>query len=340
VTIPIGLRLPPCVPANEVAHAARRAEELGFAQVFIPDSQMLWRDAFLTSYAVALATESIRIGTAVSNVVSRHPSVVAGLTRTIDEVALGRFDLGLGVGNSSVEPVGLKPSRRDDLRAGVGVIQASLAGELVDFGVVRSRMRDPRPGVPVLLAASGPRNLRLAGEIADGAILLSGVSTSAITRSRGLVEAGASDAGRAPEDVRIIVSSYAHITDDLERDARMLKPICAGIAQRGGQQALEAAGIRAEVPAHVPELYPDLVHAEDWDRATDVCGRWISDDDVVRFAEEFCLFGTPESILARIDDAESAGATSIFIQHVGSYDLPNDLMEGIGAQVIRAGSRR
>jgi 5,10-methylenetetrahydromethanopterin reductase len=334
VTIPIGLRLPPCVPANEVARTARRAEELGFAQVFLPDSQMLWRDAFLTAYAVALATESIRIGTAVSNVVTRHPSVVAGLTRTVGEAALGRFDLGLGVGNSSVEPVGLKPSRQDDLRAGVGIIRSSLAGETVDFGPAQTRMRAPLPGVPVLLAASGPRNLRLAGEIADGAILLSGVSTSAITRSRGLVEAGAREAGKSTDDVRIIVSAYAHITDDLERDARMLKPICAGIAQRGGMQALQAIGIEVEVPAHVPEVYPDLVHAEDWDHAVNVCSQWISDEDAVRFADEFCLFGSAESILAKIGQAESAGATSIFLQHVGSYDLPRDLMEGIGEQVI------
>src|SRR5699024_737373 len=157
MTIPIGIRLPPCVPATEVAAAARRAEELGFSQVFLPDSQMLWRDTFLTAYAVALATESIRIGTAVSNVVTRHPSVVAGLARTIGDVAAGRFDLGLGVGNSSVEPVGLKPSRQVDLRAGVEVIRSCLAGEQVDFGSVQTRMRDPQGGIPVLLAASGPK---------------------------------------------------------------------------------------------------------------------------------------------------------------------------------------
>lgn len=339
MSLPIGIRLPPCTRADEVAQVARRAEELGFAQVFLPDSQVLWRDAFLTAYAVALATESIRIGTAVSNVVTRHPSVVAGLTRTIGEVAVGRFDLGLGVGNSSVEPVGLRPSRQDDLRDGVRVIRSSLAGETVDYGPVSSRMRDPHPGVPVLLAASGPRNLRLAGEIADGAILLSGVSAEAIARSRGLVEAGARDAGKAPEDVRIIVSAHARVSDDIERDARVLKPICAGIAQHGGQAALRAAGIEIEVPSDVPEVYPDLVHAEDWDLAVDVCGRWVSDADAVRFAQEFCLFGTAAEIAAKLDLVEQAGATSVFLQHVGSYDLPRDLVEEVGAEVLGVPAR-
>ncbi len=339
MSLPIGIRLPPCTRADEVAKVARRAEELGFAQVFLPDSQVLWRDAFLTAYAVALATETIRIGTAVSNVVTRHPSVVAGLTRTVGEVAVGRFDLGLGVGNSSVEPVGLRPSRQDDLRAGVSVIRSALAGDLVDYGPVSSRMRDPHPGVPVLLAASGPRNLRLAGEIADGAILLSGVSAEAVARSRGLVEAGARDAGKQPEDVKIIVSAHARVTDDLERDARVLKPICAGIAQHGGQAALQAAGIEIEVPAHVPEVYPDLVHAEDWDHAVEVCGRWVSDEDAARFAREFCLFGTPAEIAAKLAVVEQAGATSVFIQHVGSYDLPHELVETVGAELLGAPAR-
>lgn len=340
MTVPIGIRLPPCVRADEVAGVARRAEELGFAEVFLPDSQMLWRDAFLTAYAVALATESIRIGTAVSNVVTRHPSVVASLTRTIGEVALGRFDLGLGVGNSSVEPVGLKPSRQDDLRAGVEMIRSGLAGDPVDFGPVRTRLRDPLPGVPVLLAASGPRNLHLAGEIADGAVLLSGVSASAIARARGLVEDGARAAGKSPDAIRIIVSAYAQVTDDIERDARVLKPVCAGIAQRGGRASLAAAGIEVQVPARVPQVYPDLVHAEDWDAAVDVCGAWISDEDAVRFAEEFCLFGTPAEIAGRLADAGKAGATSVFLQHVGSYDLPIALMEAVGTTIISAPADR
>lgn len=334
MTVPVGIRLPPCVPAEEVARTARRAEELGFAQVFLPDSQMLWRDAFLTAYAVALATDSIRIGTAVSNVVTRHPSVVASLTRTIGELALGRFDLGLGVGNSSVEPVGLRPSRQDDLRVGVEVIRSSLAGETVDFGTARARMRDPRPGVPILLAASGPKNLRLAGEIADGVILLSGVSPTAIARARRFVDEGARTADKPAHDVRIIVSAYAQVTDDVERDARILKPICAGIAQRGGQIALAAAGIQIDVPAHIPDIYPDLVHAHDWDAAVEVCDQWISDEKAARFAEEFCLFGTPVAIADRLAAAEDAGATSVFIQHVGSYDLPRKLMEQIGDSVI------
>lgn len=330
----IGLRVPPCRPVTEIASFIAGAERLGFDDVYVPDSQVLWRDSFLTLFAAAQATERIGLGTAVSNVATRHPSVVASLARTVAETSGGRFRLGLGVGNSSVEPVGLSPSTGAELRSGVAAIRTLLAGSTAEFGDARVRMRDPYPGVPVQIAASGPRNLRLAGEIADGAILLSGVSTPLLQRAVGLVREGAERGGRSPDEVDIVVSAHAMVTDDIERDARVLKPICAGIAQHGGRSALATAGIDIEVPAHVPEVYPDLVHAEDWELAVQHCSRWVSDEDAVAFARAFCLFGTPEEITARLAEASALGATSVFLQHVGSYSLPEALAEGIAGGVL------
>lgn len=316
----IGIRVPPCRPATEIAAFAADVEAAGFDVLYVPDSQILWRDSYLTLFAAALRTSTLGLGTAVTNVVTRHPSVVASLCRTVAEAAPGRFFLGLGVGNSSVAPLGLTPSTGAELRRGIEQIRGLLAGADVD-GV---RLRDPHPGVPIQIAATGPRNLRLAGELADGAILLSGVAPELLSRAVGLVREGAAAAGReAPE---VIVSAYAMVTDDLRRDARVLKPVCAGIAQNGGRAALATAGIDVSVPAHVPDVYPDLVHAEDWDHAVEVCSKWISDDDAVAFARTFCLFGTPDEIADRIEHARQLGASTIFLQHVGSYDLPSRLV--------------
>lgn len=330
----IGLRVPPCRPAAEIASFIADVEDKGFDDVYVPDSQVLWRDSYLTLFAAAQATSRIGLGTAVTNVVTRHPSVVASLTRTVAEASGGRFRLGLGVGNSSVEPVGLAPSTRAELREGIASIRTLLAGSTASFGDAEVRMRDPYADVPVHVAASGPRNLRLAGEIADGAILLSGVSPQLLRRALKLVREGAEEAGRDPADVEIILSAHAMVTDDIERDARILKPICAGIAQQGGQSALATAGIEIEVPSRVPEIYPDLVHAEDWDLAVEHCSQWVSDEDAVAFARTFSLFGTPEEITARLREAQELGATSVFLQHVGSYDLPEALAEGVAKGVL------
>ncbi|WP_235735364.1 LLM class flavin-dependent oxidoreductase [Nocardioides alcanivorans] len=333
--IRIGVRTPPCRPAHELAEFATTVERAGFDTLYVPDSQTLWRDAFLTLYAAALSTSTLTLATAVSNVVTRHPSVVAGLARSIDEVAPGRFILGLGVGHSSVEPIGLPPSKGAELRGGVDQIRRLVRGEEVRYGDAVAQLRDARPdGVPIHVAATGPRNLRLAGGIADGVILLSGVAEEPLTRAIAAVREGAEAAGRRFEDIEITVSAHALVTDDVERDARIIKPIAAAIAQRGGGQALAAAGIDVAVPAHVPEVVPDLVHAEDWDHAVEVSSRWISDADAVAYARSFGLFGTPAEIVAQIRATQELGVTGIFFQHVGSWDLPDALVTSVGAEVL------
>ncbi|WP_405975930.1 LLM class flavin-dependent oxidoreductase [Streptomyces sp. NBC_00988] len=194
----IGVRVPPCDRADRVARTVRRAEELGFDQVWFPDAQLLWRDVFTTLTAAAFATERIGLGTAVTNLATRHPSVIASATRSVAELAPGRFTFGLGVGNSSVAPIGLRQTGSAQLRDGLGMLRALLDGREGDFeGKVRSRLRDPHPSVPLHLAASGPRNLRLAGEIADGALPHpGGVSRRTLAAATAWVREGAEAAER------------------------------------------------------------------------------------------------------------------------------------------------
>ncbi|MEV7859617.1 LLM class flavin-dependent oxidoreductase [Streptomyces hirsutus] len=332
----VGVRIPPCDRADRLVESVRRAEQLGFDQVWFPDSQLLWRDVFTVLTAAALHTERIGLGTAVTNLVTRHPAVVASAARSVAELAPGRFTLGVGVGNSSVGPVGLRPSTGAALREGIGLLRALLAGHEWDFGGVRSRLRDPQPDVPVHMAASGPRNLRLAGEIADGVILLSGASPKTLSGATARVREGAEAAGRTAEEVPLTVSAFCAVTDDVERDARLLKPICASIAQNGGAPFLALAGIELDVPAQVEGVYPDLVHAEDWEAAVTICSEWVSDEAALRFAREFCLFGTAREITERLRELHATGVSGVFLQHVGSYDLPTELIEGVGSGVLPA----
>ncbi|WP_210575115.1 LLM class flavin-dependent oxidoreductase [Streptomyces sp. GESEQ-4] len=333
----VGIRVPPCDRADRVVETVRRAEQLGFHDVWFPDSQLLWRDVFTTLTAAALGTERIGLGTAVTNLATRHPAVVASAARSVAELALGRFTLGLGVGNSSVGPIGLRQTTSAAMREGLGMVRALLDGNEWDFeGKVRSRLRDPQPRVPLHLAASGPKNLRLAGEIADGVILLSGVSPRTLKGATDRVREGAEAAGRSADDIPLTVSAFCAVTDDIEAEARLLKPICASIAQNGGAPFLALAGIDVDVPARIEGIYPDLVHAEDRDRAVEICSAWISDEAVLRFAREFCLFGTAEQITERLRALHATGVTGVFLQHVGSYDPPTELIEAVGTSVLPA----
>jgi 5,10-methylenetetrahydromethanopterin reductase len=329
------LRIPPCAPAPEIAALAQHAERAGFDEVWLPDSQLLWRDVFAVATAAAAATSRLTLGTAVTNVVTRHPAVIASAARTVAEIAQGRFVLGVGVGDSSVGPVGLRASTGAELRERLGIVRDLLAGREVGFGIgsgaVTSRLRDPVE-VPIHLAASGPRNLRLAGELADGAILLSGVAPGPLAAATARIQEGARAAGRAP--IPMTVSAFCRVTDDVSRAARELKPICARIAQNGGASFLALAGVHVEVPEHLPGVYPDLVHAEDWAAAVRACDPYVSDAAATAFATEFCLYGSAAEIAERLGDVRAAGADAVFLQHVGSYDLPHALLTDVAGQVL------
>lgn len=340
-----GIRIPECARADVVAEAAVRAEQLGYDAVWFPDSQLLWRDVWVTAAMAAARTDRIQLGTAVTNFETRHPSVVASAARTVQEIAGDRLVVGVGTGNSSLSLLGLTPTPRARLRASLEFTRALLAGEDLELGGGWGRMRDAAGSCPVYLAASGPKNLGLAGEIADGVILLSGISEPLLRKAVGRVRTGAEQGRRAPETIPVVVSAFTHVTDDVERDARMLKPLCAALSVTGGARALADAGIVVEaLPPRATRVYPDLIHAEDWDLAVKVLDAYVSDEAALRFAEEFCLFGTAAEIGARLGGLADIGVTQILLQHVGSYDLPEELMDAfapvIGSQSFRGSSHR
>ncbi|MGH3589142.1 MAG: LLM class flavin-dependent oxidoreductase, partial [Pseudonocardia sp.] len=177
-----------------------------------------------------------------------------------------------------------------------------------------------------------PRTLRLAGEVADGVLTLAGVSPETLSHTVGAVAEGARAAGRAMPDVT--VGAFCALTDDIERDARVLKPICLHMATIGAQDFLRIAGIELPPPPAVPDVYPDMVHAEDWDLAVEAAGRYVSDEMAVRFSRTFCLFGTVEEVLSRIRRAVQIGATGFYLRHVGNYTLPIELIETFGDEVL------
>ena len=132
------------------------------------------------------------------------------------------------------------------------------------------------------------------------------------------------------------MSAFCRVTDDPERDAAQLKPVCAELARKGGGDALRSAGIDIRVPETVPGVVPDVLHARDWDAAVRVCSAWVSDADAARFAAEFCLYGPAGTIRARIAGLARLGVTGVLLQHVGSYTLPHELISGLGGQLEAA----
>lgn len=240
----ISIRVPPCRPVDEVAALAARAEHEGIWSMFFPDSQLLWRDVFATMVLSADRTNRVGLATGVANLVTRHPSVIASAIRTVQEIAGDRVRLGLGAGSSSVRPLGLGLASNDAIEQAIGQIRALTSGTVAALGDRRVQLRDPAGQPPILLAATGPRRLELAGRVADGVIIHSGTTTSSVGSALDAVARGVAKSGRSLGDLQVVVTGVILVSDNLGRDARLLKPICCTVAQDGGGAALRAGGIQ------------------------------------------------------------------------------------------------
>ncbi|MGW1682535.1 LLM class flavin-dependent oxidoreductase [Saccharopolyspora sp. NPDC002376] len=332
--IRVGVRIPACQSLTAFAEAVVDVEQRGFDALWVPDSQLLWRDTFAALAFAASATTTIRLGTGVTNLRTRHPSLLASSANTVAELAPGRLRLTIGTGDSAVKLVGDRPTRLAETREGVAMVRSLMRGDTWDFKGRSMHLRDAQGAVPSFLAASGPKNVELAGEIADGALLLGGAAPELIQRNLARLNEGARRSGRSLENFENALAVFCHVTDDPERDARMLKPIIATVIQTGGGDALEKVGISIE-PGLIPQSpYPDYSHAEDLEAAIARLDPVIPDKVALRFAEQFCLFGPASSVVEQFRELECAGVTEVYLRHLGSYEVPHQLIEAVSDEVL------
>ena len=197
-----GVILQPVDEPGRFTDMVDEIESLGFANLWCTDSSLHARSAYAYLTMAALSTTRLRIGTAVTNPLSRHPAVTAVAAATVDEISGGRFILGIGAGDRPLLALGLTPSRLGDLGAAVEDIRRLWRGETVDadgagFAFRNAHLRIPaRPDLPVYLSASGPKTLALAGGMADGVLILTGLFGAAAEWAVSCVRRGADDGGR------------------------------------------------------------------------------------------------------------------------------------------------
>src|SRR6476659_1778989 len=170
------------------------AEQSGYDRAWVVDSQMLWEDVWVYLTRALLATERIQLGVAVANPLTRHYTVSAGSAATLAQLHPGRVILGLGRGDSAVRTLGLKQVSTARFGEIIPQVRALLAGEEVETPEASIRLRwATGERVPVAVAATGPRNLRLAGALADIAMLQVGANPAAVGWGIEQVRTGAAE---------------------------------------------------------------------------------------------------------------------------------------------------
>ena len=145
--------------------SVRAADAAGYDYAWLVDGQMLWQDVYVYMTHGLAATERLVFGVAVTNPLTRHPSVTASVNATLADLHPGRVVLGLGRGDNAVRTLGLKPVPTAELADAVPRIRALMAGEAATLGGHETRIRWADEQVPILMAATGPKNLRLCGAL-------------------------------------------------------------------------------------------------------------------------------------------------------------------------------
>ncbi len=291
---------------REIVAWSQRAEVLGFEAVFISES---YGDSLAYAQAVALATQRLRVGTAITNIYLRQPTLLAEQAAAVQEFSAGRLLLGLGVGHRAVnEPLGI------DMKDPLGTMRAVI-------GTLRSAWtkgpHQPRPAVPprLLAAALAPRMIELAGELTDGPIF-NLFPLARYPRALAALRRGAARAGRDPETLQVLHFTTCYLADDRAaalHEARRMLARYANLPFYGNM--LAASGFRAEVEA---------VRAA-W-RSRDVARAEAAVSDAM--ADAVTLLGDPAHCRERLAAYRMAGAALTIV-------FPNPVGESRAAAVER-----
>ncbi|MBB5158469.1 LLM class flavin-dependent oxidoreductase [Saccharopolyspora phatthalungensis] len=313
---------------EELTQLVLAAEAVGVDQVWISHDLML-RSAPVLVGALAARTERIQLGIGIMNPYTVHPTEIAMVAATAQEISGGRFLLGLGAGAIDfLAWAGLERRRpMTTTRQSVAALRALLGHDdvseedLPDWWGESSFLRFaiPRP-VPVYVGAMGPQMRRLAGRVADGALpLLS--RPEMFTEARGDVLAGVHDSGRDAARFDLPACVWVSLGDRAEA-RRVMAEKLAYYGPSLSEVQLAPAGLE---PADFQPA-ADLARAGDLDAAVA-----LIDDRMLSLG----IAGSPDEVTARCLELRALGAEHISFGPPLGPD-PATAIELLGREVIPA----
>jgi F420-dependent oxidoreductase-like protein len=292
-----------------------RAESLGYESAYV--THIAGRDSLIVLAGYATRTKRIKLGTGVLPIHSRTPVATAQAAATIDELSGGRMVLGLGISHRvTVENwYGTKIEKPvAEMREYTQAIRAMFQGEdAPNDKRFPTRFRfmgyEPRADLPIYVAALSPAMLRLAGEIADGAMLwlcnpqyIRDVVVPEITEGR-------RRAGKSLDGFDIVAAVPAAVTDDVEAArASLRKDLIPYFSLPFYRAMIERSGFADDI-----EAFDTAMQGGDPEGAAGA----ISD----RFLEQLAAIGGPTEAAAAVERYRQAGAGSPCIGAVPRTDF-------------------
>ncbi|MFL6128413.1 MAG: LLM class F420-dependent oxidoreductase [Mycobacteriales bacterium] len=323
----LGLNLGYWGAGNDEANLtlAQEADRLGFAVVWAAEA---WGSDVVSVLSwVAAQTERVDVGSAVMQIPARTPAMTAMTAATLDTLSGGRFRLGLGVSGPQVSE-GWHGVRFDSplgrTREYVEIVRKAMRREKLEYAgehytlplpdgpgkALKLIVHPVRERVPVYLAAVGPKNLELAGEIADGLLPLF-LAPERAGDFLAPVRAGRAKAGLGMEGFDVAPTVPLAVGDDLEECAGPIRAYAA--LYLGGMGSREKnfynniarrMGFEAEA-RQVQDLYLDRKQRE--------AAAAVPFD----FVDRTSLLGPPERIADRLQAFAGAGVTTLTVAPYG-----------------------
>ncbi len=286
----------------------RMLDEAGVAMIGCGDSQALYHEQFIRCALAAEHSSNAQVGTWITNPITRHPAVTAAAIATVDDVGPGRAFLGVGTGDSTVYNAGLRPATLADLERFIHTVR-----ELHEEGSSTWQGKEcyltwVKRRIPIGMAVSGPRAMRMAGRLADIVWVCFGLQEEEVAIARGYLEEGAREAGRSLDDIDVWWMVQFNVDDSREAAIDAIKANLASSGHIIFRYGLEGKAVPAEYAEQAGELarrYKPIQHFGNVG-LTDELG--ITD----YLARRLAIAGTPEECVADIKRLERLGVDRLF----------------------------
>lgn len=328
----------------------QRAEQLGFSHAWFYDTQLLNPDVFMGMTQAAMVTERIRLGTGVLIPSNRIEPVAANCLATLNRLAPGRVDFGVGTGFTARRTMGLDAIRLARFREYIERVQALLRGETIewdfegetrkiaflnpDYGFIN--LDDP---IPLHISGFGPKTRRMAAELKAGWLNFTADERRA---AKELADTCASwaEAGNAGSPYSTLFTMGCVLGDDEAADsARCVKqagPFAAVFLHNLVETTTQESAARMGLPPLLAERLEAYraVHA-----GYDEDAPWLRNHrgHLMRLREEehalvtgdviraLAFVGTEDELKARVATIEAAGYSQLTVQVVeGEFDAIED----------------
>ncbi|AVO37935.1 TIGR03842 family LLM class F420-dependent oxidoreductase [Pukyongiella litopenaei] len=300
------------VEPNRARALVRQAENAGFSHCWFYDSHILWRESYPAMAMCMEHTQKMRFGPCVTNPNTRDWSAAASLFGSLALQSNGRFDIGLGRGDSAVRVMGKKPATLARLEEFTDVVRKLVRGDEAQYGECPNPVQFPWAvgyELPIWVAAYGPKALSSAGRVGDGLILQ--IAEPAICKWLGdqAIAAG-KEAGRDMSNYRIMAAAPAYFGDlDTCREATRWFPAMVGnhVADIVEKYGTGREDIPASLTAYIKDRkgYDYSKHGQSDNPYLD----FITDDII----EGFSVLGSPDDHIAKLHKLKAAGVTQFNI---------------------------